>query len=167
MLNGYSLRPVRKKYPTFTAFMRAYCTPLQPHLTAQVTIERHRRWKTNMVEVSPGKWQLARHVRLQKRAWPDLPDGARAIVLRVFRGQSRNIAGNATRFLSTDIYFRDRHRRRPTPAELARFTEEYASENRWRWVRPHGADIRVNCFFEERAYQDVTWPAVVVLRLAR
>src|SRR5262249_26083301 len=30
MINSYMIRPVRTEYKTFSDFIRAYCTPLQP-----------------------------------------------------------------------------------------------------------------------------------------
>lgn len=149
MLNSYMIRDVRRLYPTFTAFIRAYCTPLQPFLKAQGAIDRHRRRGTPMVEVEPGKWQLQRHVDLQQRAWAQLPATARALVERAFRGEARSPVGNATHFCCTATYFHDREGRRPTDAELEAYTEEYARSKRHRWVRVEGASPRNNVFFVE------------------
>lgn len=152
MLNSYMIRPVRETYPTFTAFIRAYCTPLQPHLKAQGAIDRHKKRGTPMVEVQPGKWQLKRHVELQERPWEQLPAGARALVERVLRGEAPSPCGNATQFCSTATYFHDQNGRRPTDAEHEEFTEAWAKKKDYTWVRVEGADARSNCFFVEARF---------------
>ncbi|MBI4614740.1 MAG: hypothetical protein HY720_14105 [Planctomycetes bacterium] len=155
MFNSYMLRPVREIYPTFTAFVRAYCTPLQPYLKSRGAIERHRKRGTPMVEVEPGKWQLERHVALQRRAWEDLPEGARSLVLRAFRGELPSPCGNATQFCSTAVYFQDKHGRRPTGEEHAAYTREYAKSKKWIWFPVEGASPRENCFFVEERFADL------------
>ncbi len=166
MVNSFTLRPVRRIYPTFTAFVRAYCTPLQPHLKAQGAIRRHQRRGTPMVEVEPGKWQLRRHVELQERPWERLPASARALVERVFRGQQATPCGNATQFCSTAVYYRDRHGRAPTAEEHAEFTEAFAQGKKWRWVPIAGASPRTNCFFVEERFADLP-PGVVRIAAPR
>jgi hypothetical protein len=160
MLNSYMIRPVRSTYPTFTSFVRAYCTPLQPYLKSKGAVERHRRLGTPMVEVAPGRWQLRRHLQLQRRAWADLPAGARDVVTRVFAGRAPTPCGNATQFCSTATYFHDHTGRRPSDAELVAYTEDYARGKRWRWVRVAGSSPRSNCFFVEERF--ATLPAAVV-----
>lgn len=160
MLNSFTLRPVRADYPTFTAFIRAYCTPLQPYLKSDGAIERHRKRGTPMVEVEPGKWQLKRHVELQERPWAKLPAGARALVDRALRGQGKAPCGNATQFCSTWTYFQDKHDRKPTEAEHAAYTEEYARGKGYTWVRVEGSNPRSNCFFVEKRFAGL--PAGVV-----
>ena len=155
MLNSYTLRPVRKHYPTFAAFVRGYCTPLQPHLKAKGAIRRHQKRGTPMVEVEPGKWQLKRHVELQERDWTALPASARAVVERVFRGEQATPCSNATQFCSTAVYFRDRHDRSPNAEEHAAFTEEFAKGKRWRWARVEGASPKNNCFFVEERFANL------------
>lgn len=152
MLNSYMLRPVREQYPTFSAFIRAYCTPLQPFLKAQGAIDRHKKRGTPMVEVEPGKWQLKRHVELQERPWDQLPATARALVQRVFAGEQPSPCGNATQFCSTATYFHDKHGRRPSDEEHVAFTEEWAKKKGYTWVRVEGADARSNCFFVEERF---------------
>lgn len=162
MINSYMLRPVRDLYPTFTAFVRAYCTPLQPWLKSQGAIDRHKKRKTPMVEVEPGKWQLVRHVEIQKRPWADLPPGARAVVERVLRGKEPSPCGNATQFCSTAVYFHDKHGRRPTDEEHAEYTREYAESKSWVWVPIPGANARSNVFFEEKRFADLPERVVTV-----
>ncbi|MCW8140948.1 MAG: hypothetical protein KIT58_18760 [Planctomycetota bacterium] len=162
MINSYMLRPVRDAYPTFSAFVRAYCTPLQPHLKAQGAIDRHRRRGTPMVEVEPGKWQLRRHVELQERPWAELPASARGLVERVFRGELPSPCANATQFCSTATYYHDRHGRRPTDEEHVEFTEAWAREKGYAWVRVEGADPRSNCFFVEKRFASLPEGVVVV-----
>ncbi len=162
MLNSYTLRPVRELYPTFRAFVRAYCTPLQPWLKSQGAIDRHRRRGTPMVEVEPGRWQLRRHVELQRRPWAELPAGARELVARTFEGRGRSPCGNATQFCSTAVYFHDRHGRRPSDAEHRTFTEAFAREKGWTWVEVEGANPRANCFFVERRFAALPAPVVEV-----
>ncbi|MFC1705198.1 hypothetical protein ACFL59_00065 [Planctomycetota bacterium] len=164
MLNSYCLRPLRDKYPTFKSFIRAYCTPLQPYLKSKGAIERHRKRGTPMEEVEPGRWQLTRHLKLQRRSWDKLSEGARAIVVRVLRGESDSVCGNATQFCSTAIFFRDRHDRRPTDDEHKTFTEEFAKKKKWSWFIPKDSNVRENCFFEELRFSNVPRPAVRVLR---
>lgn len=167
MINSYTLRPVRDVYPTFSAFVRAYCTPLQPHLEAQGAIDRHRRRGTPMVEVAPGKWQLRRHVELQERPWARLAPGARALVERVFAGDLPSPCGNATQFCSTATYYHDRHGRRPSPAEHEAFTEAWARDKNYEWARVAGADPRANCFFVERRFASLPAGVVIVEAPAR
>jgi hypothetical protein len=155
---------VRTTYPTFTAFVRAYCTPLQPYLKAQGAIDRHRRRGTPMVEVEPGRWQLTRHVELQERPWQELPESARTLVLRAMGGGVENPSGNATQFCSTAVYFHDKHGRKPTAEEHATYTEEYAAKKGWVWFKPAGASVMKNCFFEEKRFAAMPRPAVAVER---
>lgn len=152
MINSYMLRPLREDYPTFTAFVRAYCTPLQPYLKSAGALERHRKRGTPMVEVEPGKFQLKRHVELQERPWAKLPAGARALVERVFKGEAKSPCGNATQFCSTATYFHDKHGRKPSDAEHAEYTEELAKGKGWTWFRVAGANARSNCFFVEKRF---------------
>ena len=160
MINSYMLRPLRDEYPTFTAFVRAYCTPLQPYLKSAGALERHRKRGTPMVEVEPGKFQLKRHVELQERPWAKLPASARALVERVFAGDQGTPCGNATQFCSTATYFHDKHGRRPTDAEHAAYTEEFAKGKGWTWFPVPGASARSNCFFVEKRFAAL--PAGVV-----
>lgn len=163
MLNSFTLRPVRGDYPTFTAFVRAYCTPLQPHLKAQGAIDRHRKRGTPMVEVEPGKWQLKRHVELQERPWAKLPAGARKLVERTFRGEGRSNCGNATQFCSTWTYFHDKNGRHPASAEEhAAYTEEFARGKSYTWVKVEGSSPRSNCFFVEKRFAALPAGVVVV-----
>ncbi len=162
MINSYMLRPVREIYPTFTAFVRAYCTPLQPYLKSQGAIDRHKKRKTPMVEVEPGKWQLVRHVQIQQRPWADLPAGARAVVERVFRGKEPSPCRNATQFCSTAVYFHDKHGRYPTDEEHAAYTREYAESKNWVWVPIEGANARSNVFFEEERFAELPERVVAV-----
>lgn len=166
MLNSYAIRPVRS-YETFTDFIRAYCTPLQPYLKSQGAIDRHRKAKTPMVEVEPGKWQLKRHVDIQARPWSKLPARARDLVLAVFRGEKESVCGNATQFCSTAVYFKDEHDRRPTDEEHREFTLRYAEKKKWTWVEVEGASPRNNVFFEEQRFKDLPRPAVRVARPAK
>lgn len=161
MINSYMLRPVRQTYPTFSSFVRAYCTPLQPYLKSQGAIDRHRRRGTPMVEVEPGKWQLRRHVELQERPWARLAPGARDLVERVFRGELPSPCGNATQFCSTATYFHDRNGRRPTDAEHVAFTEEWARGKGYTWFRVEGANARSNCFFVERRFASLPEGVVI------
>lgn len=162
MLNSYMIRDVRGAYPTFRAFIRAYCTPLQPFLKAQGAIDRHRRRGTPMVEVEPGKWQLQRHVDLQQRPWERLPAGARAVAERVLARGGASPCGNATQFCSTATYFHDEHGRRPDDAELEAYTREFATGKRWTWIPVTGADPRDNVFFAEDRFAALPANAVRV-----
>jgi len=166
MLNSYAIRPLRG-YETFTAFIRAYCTPLQPYLKSQGAIDRHRKAKTPMVEVEPGRWQLKRHVDIQARPWAKLPARARELVLQVFRGEKASVCGNATQFCSTAVYFKDEHDRRPTDEEHRDYTRRYAEKKKWTWVEVEGANPRNNVFFEEQRFQDLPRPAVAVRKPKR
>ncbi len=163
MLNSYAIRPLRM-FKSFTEFIRAYSTPLQPYLKSKAAIERHRKRKTPMVEVEPGKFQLKRHVEIQKRPWADLPAGARALVERIFTGKLSSVCGNATQFCSTAVYFQDAHDRRPTDEEHEKFTLEYAAKHKYVWRKVEGADPRKNCFFEEERYKELSRPAVKVVQ---
>lgn len=160
MINSYMLRPVREEYKTLADFVRAYCTPLQKYLKSQGAIDRHRKRGTPMVEVEPGKWQLERHVELQKRPWAKLSAGARAVVERVFKGQQATPCGNATQFCCTATYFHDKHGRKPTDDELTAYTEEYAKTKDYTWAKVEKSHPRSNCFFVEKRFAKL--PASVV-----
>jgi hypothetical protein len=162
MLNSFTLRPVRKDYPSFTAFIRAYCTPLQPFLKAQGAIDRHRKLGTKMVEVEPGKWQLERHVELQRRPWEKLPAKARELVLATLRGERPSPCGNATQFCCTATYFRDKHGRKPSDDELVAYTEDYARSKKYRWQKVEGSSLRSNVFFVEERFAKLPDGVVVV-----
>ena len=162
MMNSYMLRPLREEYPTFTAFVRAYCTPLQPYLKSPGAIERHRKRGTPMVEVEPGKFQLKRHVELQEKPWAKLPASARALVERVFKGEQASVCGNATQFCSTATYFHDKHGRKPTDAEHAEYTEEFAKGKGYTGFKVEGANARSNCFFVEKRFASLPAGVVVV-----
>ncbi len=163
MLNSYSIRNVRKRYPTLSAFVRAYCTPLQPWLKAKGVVNRHRRRGTPMEEVEPGRFQLVRHLTLQRKSWTQLSAGVRSLVLRVFRGQLPSVCRNATQFCSTAVYYRDKHSRRPNRAEHEVFTEAYAARKKYRWVVPEGSNVLKNVFFEELRFDHLPKPAVKIL----
>jgi hypothetical protein len=160
MINSYMLRPLRDEYPTFADFVRAYCTPLQRYLKSQGAIDRHKKRGTKMVEVEPGKWQLERHVELQKRPWAKLSAGARAVVESVFQGKKATPCGNATQFCSTATYFHDKNGRRPTDEELTTYTEEYAKTKDYTWIKVDKSRPRSNCFFLEKRFAKL--PAEVV-----
>lgn len=162
MLNSFTLRPVRNDYPSFSAFIRAYCTPLQPFLKSQGAIDRHKKRGTPMTEVEPGKWQLDRHIELQKRPWAKLSAGARALVERVFRGAQASPCGNATQFCCTATYFHDKNARKPSDEELVAYTEEYARSKSYAWVRVEKANLRSNCFFVEKRFASLPAGVVVV-----
>ena len=163
MVNSYTLRPVRSKYPSFKDFIRAYCTPLQPYLKSKGAIRRHRKRGTPMEEVEPGRWQLVRHLKLQRRNWNQLPSGARKVVMRILRGEGSSVCGNATRFCSTAIFFRDQHDRKPTREEHRAFTEAFAQKKKWTWIIPKGSNVLKNCFFEEQRFSKLPRPAVRIL----
>jgi hypothetical protein len=153
---------VRTEYKTFSDFIRAYCTPLQPYLKSKGAVERHRKRGTPMVEIEPGKWQLERHVELQKRPWEKLPASARAVVERVFRGEQRSLCGNATQFCCTATYFHDKNGRKPTDEELTAYTEEYARSKEWTWVKVEKSKLRNNCFFVEKRFASLAANVVKV-----
>ena len=160
MINSYMLRPLREQFPTFSDFVRAYCTPLQKFLKSKGALERHQKRGTPMVEVEPGKWQLERHVELQKRPWEKLPATARAVVDRVFKGKEGTPCGNATQFCSTATYFHDKNGRKATDEELSTYTEEYAKSKEYTWFKVEKSRPRSNCFFVEKRFAEL--PSKVV-----
>jgi hypothetical protein len=162
MINSYTLRPVKESYPTFTAFVRGYCTPLQPYLKSQGAIDRHKKLGTPMVEVEPGKWQLKRHVELQQKPWKDLPEKARRLVESVLTGKSPSPCGNSTQFCCTATYFRDKNGRKPSDDELTTYTEEYARSKKYEWFKVDGASMRSNCFFVEERFSKLPAGVVVI-----
>jgi len=166
MLNSFTLRPVREAYPTFTAFVRGYCTPLQPYLKSKGPVERHKKLGTPMVEVEPGKWQLKRHVELQVKPWAELPAKARTLVSAILSGATPSPCGNATQFCCTATYFRDKNGRKPTDEELVAYTEAYAKEKSYEWVKVEGSSLRSNVFFVEARFAKLPQGVVVVKKKA-
>jgi subtilisin family serine protease len=160
MLNRYAFFTHRvRAYPTFTAYLRAYSTTLQPVLVNKQAAARH----VHSPEfVRTGgyydgtkipKGQLRRHLDVQAQPWSALDATTRAFTLRALRGSVPNPGiGNASEFASTRMYWKQRNktRREPTNDEWRRFTEAHGSRRTppWRWIgEVPGLNQRKNAFF--------------------
>ncbi|MFI6401171.1 penicillin-insensitive murein endopeptidase [Streptomyces sp. NPDC050548] len=172
MFNRYALL-TRPYYRTFSAFLRAYSTPLQPVLKSWGASKRNmdradfvRTGGTFGPPAPPGipRGQRRAYLDLQQRPWAQLPSAARSVALRALGGAVANPIGNATEFGSTYVYFHDANRRYPNPDEWRRFTEQYAAKMGWRWIGPvPGLDQNSNTYFVQRRLAALPVPAVRVL----
>jgi hypothetical protein len=164
MFNRYAL--VRHKlYKTFTGFIRAYSTTLQPVLNSWQAAQRHQNnpdfvpsggtyTKDN---APPGilKGQLKRHLACQARAWDLLPAGARSLTLDALRGTLPNPGiGAASQFVSTRILWKQAHKTKdePTEQQWRTFTQGFPARKKepYAWIgdNPQLDQRRKNAFFQ-------------------
>ena len=162
MFNRYALFTY-DDYPTFSSFIRAYSTTLQPVLRNPQAAARHmHRPPGEFVRTGgtyPGtdipRGQLRRHLDIQKAPWSAVKRSARQLATRALTGQLPNPGiGLATQFASTRIYFRQKHGRNPNVEEWRRYTANFAKTKGWKWIGDvDRLDQLKNAFF-------VQWPAV-------
>lgn len=143
MINRYAFF-THRNYPTFSQFIRAYSTPLQPVLRSWRAAQRHahtpgfvRTGGTYDPPAPPGlpKGQTRRHLDLQARSWNQLSPGARALTERVLRGEAPSPIGTASEFLSTRIIFKQNHGgREPNPTEWREFTTGFKRNKGFQWI---------------------------------
>ena len=158
MFNRFALF-THRVYPTFSRFLRAYSTPLQPVLNSRGAAQRHMN-SPNFVRTGgtyPNsdvpKGQLRQFLALQQRSWSNLPEAARRLALRAVAGAVPNPIGNASEFASTFVYFKDRYKRTPNPSEWRPFTIAFAKSQAggkrpWVWIGDvPGLNQMDNAFF--------------------
>lgn len=155
LINRFALF-TRRVYPTFSAFIRRYSTPLQPVLNSSGAARRHMNSSSfkrtgGFYRRAPNvpKGQLRRHLDLQARPWNSLSSSARALATRALSGGMANPGiGLASEFASTRIFFRSRNGRNPNDQEWRDYTRKLARRKNWQWIGDvPGINQRGNAFF--------------------
>jgi N-acetyl-anhydromuramyl-L-alanine amidase AmpD len=172
MLNRYGLF-AHTSYPTFSGFVRAYSTTLQPVLinwrAAQRSMNKPGYRRTGgfyAKNPSIPKGQLQKHLDIQAAPWGSVKPAARALALRALTGRLANPGiGLASEFASTRVYYRQNHGgAEPTLAQWRQYTIDTAALKKWRWVGDvAGIDQRKNAFFLDLRAKDLPADAVKVL----
>lgn len=172
MLNRYGLF-AHTSYPTFSGFVRAYSTTLQPVLinwrAAQRSMNKPGYRRTGgfyAKNPSIPKGQLQKHLDIQAAPWGSIKPTARALALRALTGRLANPGiGLASEFASTRVYYRQNHGgAEPTLAQWRQYTIDTAALKKWRWVGDvAGIDQRKNAFFLDLRAKDLPAGAVKVL----
>jgi hypothetical protein len=175
MLNRYAYF-THSRYPSFSAFLRAYSTPLQRVLNSKAAAARHAHKpefiKTGgeyPLEVPPHGQRIPRgllrqHHELQRAPWQQLPSSARALALRALSGGQPNPGiGNASEFAETATYYRQKNGVWPSEAQWRTYSQALASSKGWTWIGdlPGLVQFRKNTFFLDNRAR--TLPAVRVL----
>ncbi|EFL36577.1 predicted protein [Streptomyces viridochromogenes DSM 40736] len=175
MLNRYALFAHKdREYPTFTSFIRAYSTTLQPVLRNPKSAEAHMHDRDfvptggHYKGTTVPRGQLGRHLKTQAVPWSGIkPESAKRLALRALTGGLPNPGiGNATEFASTRIFWQRRNHTKaePTRDQWLDYTKAFARHRKLRWIgdRP-GLDQRANAFFVHRAAEKLPPDAVRVL----
>ena len=156
MFNRYALF-TSTRYRTFSSFLRAYSTPLQPILNSGGAAARHYR-SADFVRTGgnyTGKYahvprgQLGRYLRLQATPWSSLKASARALAERALRGQIPNPIGNASDFENTVAYFRQHYGRPPKMDEWRAYNATVGRLKKRKWIGdvPDLTQYNTNAFF--------------------
>ncbi len=142
MFNRYALFTY-DDYLSFSSFIRAYSTTLQPVLRNPQAAARHmHRPPSEFVRTGgtyPGtdipRGQLKRHLDIQKAPWGAVKLSARQLATRALTGRLANPGiGLSTQFASTRVYFRQKHGRYPSTAEWRQYTLAFAGAKKWKWI---------------------------------
>jgi hypothetical protein len=160
MLNRYALF-THRRFPTFTKFIRAYSTTLQPVLVNPQAAARHMN-SANFVRTGGyysgttiPRGQTRRHLDTQAVPWEALKASARALTLRGLSGALPNPGiGNASEFASTRILWMQRNRTRaePTAEQWRDYTKAFAARKGTVWIgEVAGLNQRRNAFFLQRS----------------
>jgi hypothetical protein len=155
-----------KAYPTFSAFIRAYSTTLQPVLVNVNAARAHYGNPRSDYVPIPGagyypgtdipRGQLAHHLKFQKVPWSELRNDTRSLAERALKGYVDNPGiGNASEFGSSRIWWQRAHKTRnePTKEEWTRYTESItcSRERPCSWIgEVPGLDQTANAFFLDR-----------------
>jgi murein DD-endopeptidase MepM/ murein hydrolase activator NlpD/peptidoglycan hydrolase-like protein with peptidoglycan-binding domain len=162
LLNRFALF-TNRVYPTFTAFIRAYSTPLQPVLRNKNVADWHyKNNRQNFQSVDgtyPGtnipRGQLKRHLVLQRTPWKQLTNTARRIALEALTGRMPDTGiGLASEFASTWIlYGRRVGNQNRTEAGWLNYTQNFKRDKGWRWIghKPNLEQKRNAFFIDPRA----------------
>jgi len=160
------------KYPSFSRFIRAYSTTLQPVLNSWKAAARHYNKPSSRFVTTGGvykkaphipKGQLQRHLDIQKAPWSKVRESARRMALQALRGELPNPGiGNANEFASTKIFYAQNHGgATPTEAQWRAYTEYYARLKKLRWIGDvPNLDQMKNAFFVTASIADVPAGAV-------
>ncbi|WP_457143988.1 D-alanyl-D-alanine carboxypeptidase family protein [Mycobacterium sp. URHB0021] len=172
MFNRYALFTY-DDYPTFSSFIRAYSTTLQPVLRNPQAAARHMHRPPSEFVRTGGSYpdtdiprgQLRRHLDIQKAPWSAVKRSARQLATRALTGQLPNPGiGLATQFASTRIYFHQKQGRNPTVEEWRRYTADFAKTKDWKWIGDVvGLNQLKNAFFVQRPAAGLPVDAVRVL----
>lgn len=155
MLNRFGLF-AHRVYPTFSAFLRAYSTPLQPVLlNKQVAAHyandsRFRRLGGTYPGTTIARGQLQHHLDLQQTPWDRLLPLARRLALEALTGRMAETGiGLASEFASTWIlYGRHVGSANRTDAGWLVFTQNFRRDKGWRWIGSQPTlDQKRNAFF--------------------
>ncbi|CAO1651143.1 peptidoglycan-binding protein [Salinibacterium sp. NYA9b] len=173
MFNSFALF-THTVYPTFTRFIRAYSTTLQPELRNRRAAERHyNRPSSHFVRtggVYPGtnipRGQLQRHLDVQRQPWSAVKLSARQLAQRALQGNLPNPGiGLASEFASTRVYYRQNHGgAEPTLQQWLEYTHTFARRKNWQFVGDiSGLDPRKNAFFLDNRARSLPTDAVRVI----
>ncbi len=169
VVNRYAIS-YHRHYSTFTKFLRAFSTTLQPVLRNWRAAKAHmhssafrRLGGTYSKNPNVPRGQLIRHIKLQRRPWNQLPKTATILATQVMAGQMPNPGiGNADNFASTYIWFRREFKRRPTDAEWRAYTIR-KGRSKGRWIGDVvGLDQKKNAFFLSHKAQRLPPDAIKV-----
>jgi V8-like Glu-specific endopeptidase len=171
MFNRYALFTYTK-YRTFSGFVRAYSTPLQPVLNSGGAAARHYQ-SADFVHTGgnyTGKYahvprgQLGRYLRLQATPWSSLKASARGLAERALRGQIPNPIGNASDFENTVAYFRQNYGRPPKMDEWRAYNATMGRLKKRKWIGdvPGLTQYNTNAFFVSDRVAKLPQGAVVV-----
>jgi Putative peptidoglycan binding domain/D-alanyl-D-alanine carboxypeptidase len=173
MFNRYALF-THRVFGTFSDFVRAYSTTLQPVLRSARAAARHAHKPPSEFVRTGGTYpgtniprgQLRRHLVIQQAPWRSVKASARELAARALGGRLPNPGiGLASEFASTRIYFRQQHGRDPGTDEWRRYTMDLASRKKWRWVGDvPGLNQMKNAFFLDLRAADLPSGAVRVLQ---
>ena len=155
MFNRYALF-THTVYSTFTDFIRAYSTTLQPVLRNPRAAARHAHkgdavyWKAggHYPGTTIPRGQLVRHREIQAAPWEDVKASARDVATRALRGDLPNPGiGLASEFASTWVFYVQRHKRQPTREQWEAYTRELAQRRLLVWMPLREVEPRRNVFF--------------------
>ena len=176
--NRYALF-THRQFRTFTDFVRAYSTTLQPILRNKRAAARHMNSRDFVrtggfyPNSTIPRGQLKRHLRVQAQPWEAQSQAARALILARC-GAAFPTRGSVwpAEFASTRIYWQTANRTEAEPTEQAwrDYTERLAARHQptWRWIGyVPGIDQRKNAFFLDRRAWALPANAVQVIAPGR
>jgi murein DD-endopeptidase MepM/ murein hydrolase activator NlpD len=174
MLNRFALF-THRVYRTFTSFLRAYSTPLQPVLINK-NVARHYLNDPRFRQLGgtyPGttipRGQLQHHLDLQETSWERLRPLARTIAVEALMGRMPDTGiGLASEFASTWIlYGRRVGPTNRTEAGWLDYTQRFKRDKGWRWIgQQPNLDQKRNAFFVDPRAANLPPDSVQVEALA-
>ncbi|MDT3446926.1 hypothetical protein [Pseudofrankia sp. BMG5.37] len=178
MVNNYALFAHKiRKFSTFTEFIRAYSTTLQPVLVNVAAAKAHYGNPGSQYEPVEGagtyqgttipRGQLKRHRDFQKIPWAEIPAASRALAERALKGYAGNPGiGNASKFGSSRIWWKRKHHTRaePTKEEWKQYTQQVVCDPPCSWIGEiPGLDQMSNAFFLDHRARSLPPNAVRVM----